>query len=88
VPTAAAVTLGQVPWIGLHSVVEGPAAVALAAGSATTVLPCRSGSAGTRQAQSPGAYGGGVPCGFGWAVPAGLVGWSEPGDQATGGDSG
>jgi len=27
-----------------------------------------------------------VPCGFGWAVPAGLAGWSEPGNQAKGGD--
>jgi hypothetical protein len=26
-------------------------------------------------------------CGSGWAVPAGLVGWSEPGTQAQGGDS-
>jgi hypothetical protein len=28
-----------------------------------------------------------VPCGSGWAVPAGVVGWSEPGNQARGGDT-
>jgi hypothetical protein len=26
-------------------------------------------------------------CGSGWAVPAGLAGWSEPGNQAKGGDT-
>jgi hypothetical protein len=26
-------------------------------------------------------------CGFGWAVPDCLAGWSEPGNQAKGGDS-
>jgi hypothetical protein len=39
------------------------------------------------QARPTGEYGGGVPCGFGWAVPACLAGWSEPGDQAKGGDT-
>jgi hypothetical protein len=34
-----------------------------------------------------GEYGGRVPCGSGWAVPACLVGWSEPGNQAKGGDT-
>jgi hypothetical protein len=28
-----------------------------------------------------------MQCGSGWAVPAGLVGWSEPGNQAKGGDT-
>ena len=28
-----------------------------------------------------------MQCGSGWAVPAGLAGWSEPGNQAKGGDS-
>jgi hypothetical protein len=26
-------------------------------------------------------------CGSGWAMPAGLAGWSEPGNQAKGGDT-
>jgi hypothetical protein len=28
-----------------------------------------------------------LQCGSGWAVPAGLAGWSEPSNQAKGGDS-
>ena len=28
-----------------------------------------------------------MQCGSGWAVPACLVGWSEPGNQAKGGDT-
>jgi hypothetical protein len=28
-----------------------------------------------------------MQCGSGWAVPAYLAGWSEPGNQAKGGDS-
>jgi ActR/RegA family two-component response regulator len=28
-----------------------------------------------------------MQCGSGWAVPAGLAGWSEPGNQAKGGDT-
>jgi hypothetical protein len=39
-----------------------------------------------RQALSPGRTVA-VQCGSGWAVPAALAGWSEPGDQAKGGDT-
>ena len=28
-----------------------------------------------------------MQCGSGWAVPAGLAGWSEPSNQAKGGDT-
>jgi hypothetical protein len=28
-----------------------------------------------------------VPCGSGWAAPARVVGWSEPGNLAKGGDT-
>jgi hypothetical protein len=34
-----------------------------------------------------GEYGGRTPCGSGLAVPVCLVGWSEPGNQAKGGDT-
>jgi putative transposase len=39
-----------------------------------------------RAGATGGEYGGRVPCGSGWAVPACVVGWSEPGNQAKGGD--
>jgi hypothetical protein len=41
--------------------------------------PCPAGPTG-------GEYGG-TRCGSGLAVPAGLVGWSEPGNQAKGGEA-
>jgi hypothetical protein len=50
-----------------------------ALGSLAAPRPCAAGP-------TVRAYGGRVPCGSGWAVPAGVVGWSEPGNQAKGGD--
>ena len=49
-------------------------------GSPAAPRPCPAGA-------TAGEYGGRVPCGFGWAVPACLVGWSEPGNQAKGGEA-
>jgi hypothetical protein len=40
-----------------------------------------------RQGPAAGEYGGGAPCGSGWAVPTCAVGWSEPGRKAKGGDT-
>jgi hypothetical protein len=39
-----------------------------------------------RQALPPGSTVS-ERCGFGWAVPAGSVGWLEPGNQAKGGEA-
>jgi hypothetical protein len=51
---------------------------------------CAFRSAGCTQTVPGRPHRRGVPwtrCGFDWAVPTCLVGWSEPGNQAEGGDS-
>jgi hypothetical protein len=45
----------------------------------------RSHPARARQADHPGSTVG-TRCGSGWAVPVGVMGWSEPGNQGKGGD--
>jgi hypothetical protein len=49
-------------------------------GSPAAPRPCPAGP-------TAGEYGGYAPCGSGLAVLACLVGWSEPGNQAKGGDT-
>jgi hypothetical protein len=68
---------------------------ALGTGSGRRVLMlavCRPGRAHRGCNSAPagppaGEYGGRVPCGSGLAVPACLASWSEPGNQAKGGDT-